>query len=350
MSEQSKNHPLQFLIHFIIWGIITFFPLIFIFSEGDRDVMRYLDFSLPIFLLIIVFYTNYFGIISYFLFKKKVWQFFLVNLMLFTVCLFIVNFIKQIYFDEYFAKLEIQKHFPPRERMREILLFRDILLMSLTVGLATAIKMTTQWYRSQAEQIELEKLHVESELSNLKHQLNPHFLFNTMNNIYSLISINQENAQNAVHQLSNLIRYVLYESDQSRVPLSKDLKFTTNYITLMSLRLPSNVQLETEIMKADEGITIAPLLFISLVENAFKHGVSPTQPSFISIRIKMSAENELECRVENSNYPKPESDKSGSGIGLINLRRRLDLAYPAAYDLYTQNKGESFVTSLHLKI
>jgi sensor histidine kinase YesM len=350
MSERSKNHPLQFLIHFIIWGIIAFFPLIFIYSEGDRDVMRYLDFSLPIILLIIVFYTNYFGIISHYLFKKKVWQFFLVNLLLFGVCLLIVNFVKQLYFDDYFAKLEIQKHFPPRAKMLEILLFRDVLMMSLTVGLATAIKMTTQWYHLQAEQIELEKLHVESELSNLKHQLNPHFLFNTMNNIYSLISINQENAQNAVHQLSNLIRYVLYESDQPRVPLSKDLNFTSNYIQLMSLRLPSNVHLETEIMKADEGITIAPLLFISLVENAFKHGVSPTQPSFISIRISMLNDIELECRVENSNYPKPESDKSGSGIGLINLRRRLSIAYPAAFDLNSQNKGESFVSSLRLKI
>jgi len=98
------------------------------------------------------------------------------------------------------------KHFPPRAKMKEIILFRDILSMVLTVGLATAIKMTTQLYQSQAEQKELEKLHVESELINLKHQLNPHFLLNTLNNIYSLISTNQENAQSAVHQLSNLIR------------------------------------------------------------------------------------------------------------------------------------------------
>jgi two-component system, LytTR family, sensor histidine kinase AlgZ len=350
MSKQMKNRPLQFLIHLIIWGIIAFFPLIFIYSEGDRDIMRYLDFSLPIIFLMVVFYSNYLVIISRYLFNKKLWQFFAVNILLFTVCLLLLDFIKQFYFDDYFSKLEAVRHFPHRARMRDILLFRDMLSMGLTVGLATAIKMTTQWYQSQAEQKELEKLHIESELNNLKHQLNPHFLFNTLNNIYSLISTNQENAQDAVHHLSNLIRYVLYDSDQPRVPLSKDLNFTANYIKLMSLRLPPNVTLVTEIMSADEGITIAPLLFISLVENAFKHGVSPDQPSNISIEISMPSKGEVECRVENSNFSGPGSDKNDSGIGLNNLRRRLELSYPSAFELNTVDKGESYLSILKLKI
>jgi len=350
MPTLMKNRPIQFLIHFIIWGIVAFFPLIFMYSEGDRSIIRFLDFSLPIIFLMIVFYSNFFLIISRYLFNKKVWQFFVANLILFTACLFLINLIKQFYFDAYFAKLEDLKHLTHRAEMRNILLFRDILSMGLTVGLATAIKMTTQWYQSQAEQKEIEKLHIESELNNLKHQLNPHFLFNTLNNIYSLISINQENAQNAIHHLSNLIRYVLYESDHPKVPLSKDINFTTNYIKLMSLRLPPNVKLETDIMKPDDSIEIAPLLFISLVENAFKHGVSPDRPSHITISIRMSRENELECRVENSNFPKPESDKSGSGIGLSNLRKRLELAYPSSFELSSVDKEESYVSTLHLKI
>lgn len=350
MSETQKKRPIQFLIHFIIWGIIAFFPLIFIYSEGERNLIRYLDFSLPVIILMVVFYTNYLAIISRYLFTKKIWQFFLANLLLFAVCLLLLDLIRQFYFYPFYAHLEEQKHFPHRDNMRQIILFRDIISMSVTVGLATAIRMTTQWYHSQAEQKELEKLHIESELNNLKHQLNPHFLFNTLNNIYSLISINQENAQNAVHQLSNLIRYVLYESDHTKVPLNKDLNFTTNYIELMSLRLPSHVKLNTEITNADEGITIAPLLFISLVENAFKHGVSPVLPSYISIRISMVAANELECRVENSNFPKPEDDKSGSGIGLNNLRRRLELIYPAAFELSVEENEESYISTLNLKL
>jgi sensor histidine kinase YesM len=350
MSEQIIKRPRQFLLQFTIWGIIALFPLIFMYSEGERNLTRYLDFSLPIIVLMIVFYSNYFFIISRYLFRKKVWQFFAVNLFLFATCLIFLNLIRELSFDTYYAKQEAMKHFPPRAKMKEIILFRDILSMVLTVGLATAIKMTTQWYQSQAEQKELEKLHIESELNNLKHQLNPHFLFNTLNNIYSLISINQENAQNAVHQLSNLIRYVLYDSDHPKVPLFKDLNFTINYIKLMSLRLPPNVKLETDIIKPDEDIEIAPLLFISLVENAFKHGVSPELLSNITIQIHMSREDELECRVENSNYPKPESDKSGSGIGLSNLRKRLELAYPSAFELSFIDKEESYVSTLRLKI
>jgi len=350
MSKIKNNQSVQLSIHFIIWGVILFFPLIFIYSEGERNIIRYLDFSLPIIFLMVVFYTNYFLVISHFLFNKKIWQFFLANLLLFAVCIFLMDAIKEYYFAEYFAKLEVQKHLPPHGKMREILFIRDIFSMSMTVGLATAIKMTTQWYQSQAEQKELEKLHLESELNNLKHQLNPHFLFNTMNNIYSLISINQENAQNAVHQLSNLMRYVLYESDQPKVLLSKDLSFTENFINLMSLRLPSHVALKTDLMKADESITIAPLLFISLIENAFKHGVSPTLPSHISISISMPGTNKLACRVENSNFPKPESDQSGSGIGLNNLRKRLELIYPDAFELISEEKGENYISILNLTL
>jgi LytS/YehU family sensor histidine kinase len=320
------------------------------FSEGERNLIRFLDFTLPIVFLMVVFYTNYYIIISKYLFNKKIWQFFLANLLLFAVCLILLDLIRQFYFEAYYTKLEVNKHFPPRAKMREIIMYRDIISMSVTAGLATAIKMTTQWYQSQAEQKELEKLHIESELTNLKHQLNPHFLFNTLNNIYSLISINQDNAQNAVHQLSNLIRYVLYESDAPKVPLSKDLSFTTNYIQLMSLRLPPHVQLETQIVQPPESIEIAPLLFISIVENAFKHGVSPTFPSRILIQISLQRGEELECHVENSNFPKNETDKSGSGIGLNNLRKRLELLYPSAFELTFKEDETTYYSTLRIKL
>jgi LytS/YehU family sensor histidine kinase len=261
-----------------------------------------------------------------------------------------MDLIRQFYFASYYALLGANKHFPTKAKMREIIMYRDIISMSVTVGLSTAIKMTSQWYQSQAEQKELEKLHIESELTNLKNQLNPHFLFNTLNNIYSLISINQDNAQNAVHQLSNLIRYVLYESDHKRVPLKKDLDFTTNYIKLMSLRLPLHVTLVTDITPSTEGIQIAPLLFMSLVENAFKHGISATEPSDIKIRISIQDNNKVQCHVENSNFPKSETDKSGSGIGLNNLRKRLELLYPSAYELRIEDQGSIYISTLILNL
>ena len=350
MAEINKNRSVQFSIHFIIWGIIAFFPLIFMYSEGERSLIRFLDFSMPLIFLMVVFYANYFVIISKYLFSKKIWQFFVVNLLLFAACIALMELVKHFYFAEYFAKMSFKKPGPPHDNMKQIIFIRDIFSMTMTVGLATAIKMTTQWYLSQAEQKELEKLHIQSELTNLKNQLNPHFLFNTLNNIYSLISINQENAQNAVHRLSNLIRYVLYESDHSRVPLAKDLSFTTNYIQLMSLRLPSHVTLETNIVTNTEGIMIAPLLFMSLVENAFKHGVSPAEPSRISIKISLPTENQVECLVENSNFPKTETDKSGSGIGLVNLKKRLELLYPSAFELTIEDKGSVYSSNLRINL
>ena len=123
----------------------------------------------------------------------------------------------------------------------------------------------------ETERKELEKGRVEAELKSLKNQLNPHFLFNTLNNIYSLIAFNPETAQHAVHDLSRLLRYILYENNQNRVPLAKEIEFIDNYIALMKIRLPQEVIVETEIY-AERNVEIAPLLFITLVENAFKHG------------------------------------------------------------------------------
>jgi two-component system, LytTR family, sensor histidine kinase AlgZ len=118
----------------------------------------------------------------------------------------------------------------------------------------------------------------------------------------------------------------------------------------MSLRLPAHVKLETDIVQATEGIQIAPLLFMSLVENAFKHGISPTEPSNISVRISIPGNNKVQCYVENSNFPKPESDKSGSGIGLNNLRKRLELLYPSAYELSIDDKGSTYISTLTLDL
>jgi hypothetical protein len=347
----DKKHTLQVFIHIIIWLIVTAFPIIFIYSEGERELLRYIDFTFPIVLMIVVFYTNYFYIIGKYLFNKKIWQFFVINLVLIALSLFLLEVMQQYVWEHYLSlKRPPRPGGPSRESIMMMMFVRNALTVIFTVGLATAIKMTILWYNTMAEQKEKEKLHIESELTNLKHQLNPHFLFNTLNNIYSLISINQENAQDAVHRLSNLIRYVLYESDQPFVPLAKDLNFTSNYIQLMSLRLPPHVKLQTDIMKPRDNQLIAPLLFISLVENAFKHGVSPTSSSHISVRIGMEGKDELVCRVENSNFPKHESDQSGSGIGLSNLRKRLELIYPKAFSMDIEENAENYITTLTLKL
>jgi len=217
---------------------------------------------------------------------------------------------------------------------------RDIFSLCLIVCLALAIKTTRRWYEEEAIRRELQKSKTEAELKNLKNQINPHFLLNTLNNIYALINFDKEKAQQAVQDLSKLLRYVLYDNQQEFVPLYQEADFIKNYIELMKIRLTDNVIVKTHIDISKESNTmIAPLIFISLIENAFKHGISPIEPSCIDILLTEAADQKIICEITNSYHPKNEMDKSGSGIGLEQVRKRLELIYPGKY-LWNQGLSE----------
>ena len=160
----------------------------------------------------------------------------------------------------------------------------------------------------------------------------------------------RDRAQEAVHDLSRLLRYVLYESSQPFVPLEKDFDFLRNYVELMRIRLPKHVELKTNIVASSPGTLIAPLLFISLVENAFKHGVSNNKPSFIHLDIHQEGA-EVVCTIVNSYFPKsPDQDKSGSGIGLVNLEKRLGLLYPGHFSFQCGREGDNYSSYLSITI
>ena len=196
------------------------------------------------------------------------------------------------------------------------------------------------------------KSRTEAELTNLRNQLNPHFLLNTLNNIYALTAFDTEKAQQAIQELSKLLRYVLYEDQQTFVPLEKEVDFIINYIELMRIRISAQTKIETHFdIKPNSQSSIAPLLFISLIENAFKHGISPTEQSFIDIRIT-EKENTISCVIRNSNFPKSSADKSGSGIGLEQVQKRLKLLYPNHYAWKKQisDDGKVYTSSLTINI
>ena len=176
----------------------------------------------------------------------------------------------------------------------------------------------------EAQQMEYEKL---------VYQINPHFLLNTLNNIYALIAFDTDKAQQAVQDLSRLLRHLLYDNNQDFIPLNREMEFLKNYVALMKIRLSSNVDLQFHIdIPSENPIRVAPLIFISLFENAFKHGISPVKPSFIHIKIYSSGPDTLSCSIENSYFPKQRNDISGSGIGLEQVQKRLDLIYPDKYE------------------
>ena len=169
-------------------------------------------------------------------------------------------------------------------------------------------------------------------MPHLRNQINPHFLLNTLNNIYALTAISAERAQEAIMELSKMLRHMLYEYQEPTVPLKEEVDFIRNYVSLMKLRMPAGVDVKFEINCNECNLRISPMLIISLVENAFKHGISPTEPSFVHIQVFIDKANrEVTFDIRNSNFPKTEEDRSGHGIGLQQVERRLQLIYPGKH-------------------
>ena len=204
-----------------------------------------------------------------------------------------------------------------------LFLIISLLLSVMAIGVALSIRYMMR--RSERRQKE-----VEAELAWLKNQINPHFLFNTLNNISSLAQIDADETQEAIMQLSDLLRYAMYESNKPKVRLDGEVEFMRNYIELMKLRCNEMTKVDAQFTIHNAQSEIAPLLFISLVENAFKHGMNSNEPASINIRLEQQ-DDTLVFVCDNTNNPKPTKDRSGSGIGLENTRRRLDLLYPGCY-------------------
>ncbi len=242
-------------------------------------------------------------------------------------------------------------HDPMPEGMAMLLSFvRNVFPFLLSVTLATSVRLALRWQTAESERKEMEIQKTEAELSNLRNQINPHFLLNTLNNIYALISFDKDKAQKAVLSLSSLLRQMLYGARNNSVSLKEETEFIGNYVELMKIRLNKNVKIDFNVsIKTDKELRIAPLIIISLVENAFKHGVGTTRPSFISINI-IADENKIECGIRNSNFPKNDSDKSGHGIGLEQVAKRLDMAYAGKYvwERGTDDKNEVYYSKIVL--
>lgn len=212
-----------------------------------------------------------------------------------------------------------------------------ILLTTLMViGLATSITAVQRAQRDTEERLRLEQQKLETELSLLKAQINPHFFFNTLHNIYALTLIDGEQARAALHRLSRMMRYVLYETAAGTTLLSQEVSFLRDYTDLMHLRLTSKVRVVFEAPEPPRpDQPIAPMMLLPFVENAFKHGVSATAPSVISILLRQPTADTLELIVRNTLFfpERPDVVQEAGGIGLTNTRRRLQLLYPDRHTL-----------------
>ena len=221
-----------------------------------------------------------------------------------------------------------------------------IIILILMLGMNLAIKLYFRQRGDREKMKRLEKQNLEQQLEYLKYQINPHFFMNTLNNIHALVDIDPEKAKTTILELSKMMRFVLYEGNKQRVPLDREIAFLHNYIKLMKLRYTDKVRITVDTPEAVPNSEIPPLLFITFVENAFKHGVSYQQESFIDIKIEVGSQLSFTC--SNSRIPK-EEDKHG-GVGLQNVKQRLDLIYGNSYSLDISDQTDTYTVILKIPL
>ena len=358
MNTLKRSNKAIEIAQILLWVMICTLPPMFTFLS-EHNWEHTLEALLVGFKLqspiAAIYFINFYLIVPYFLFKRRSFrQYVIANLSLLTV----VN----LWF--YFPPSKLS---PEWQSVLWTIIIASFLFQLFVVAFATGMRYIIRWnemeLKRQAEsqknaeaelvwlrnqlnphflfntrQAESQK-NAEAELVWLRNQLNPHFLFNTLNNISSLIQVDADTAQESIGQLSDLLRYALYESSQKEVPLASEVAFMRDYIDLMRLRCNKMAKIEVELPDPAPNVMVIPLLFISPIENAFKHGVNNRRPSFVHIRLAWD-EGRIVFQIENSRHPKAETDRVGSGIGIENLRRRLELAYPGRH-AYRQSQTDT---------
>ena len=223
--------------------------------------------------------------------------------------------------------------------------FGGLLLMGMNLG----VKL---YFRSQEATkaiAQIEKHALERQLQYLKYQVNPHFLMNTLNNIHALVDIDPERAKASIVELSKLMRYVLYEGNNKLTSLSREVQFLHNYVRLMSMRYSGNVRISLDVPETLPDSMLPPLLLVIFVENAFKHGISYRNKSFVEISLKPQADRLLfDCR--NSRQQNTQDENMKGGVGLSNVRRRLDLLFPGNYTLDIKEQEDTYAVHLDIPL
>ena len=234
----------------------------------------------------------------------------------------------------------------------------QVISLNFIVFLAISIKQIKRAFFIQQEKNELEKTKLatelklkEAELKILKAQVHPHFLFNTLNNLYGLSIEKSDEAPNLVLRLSEILDYILYKCDAPRVSLLEEIANLQNYIEIEKIRYSEKLKLEVNFPKEKSQLKIAPLIILPFIENAFKHGVSKFPGNaFVKINIEIN-DKILLAKVENSRNPVVKTmENDAKGIGLVNVRKRLDLIYPKKYILKIEERDKTFLVNLTLEL
>lgn len=322
--------------HIIVWLAVLGILLTPMIKFGVTQPIPYV--VTAYFLYLGSFYINLLVIFPWWTKKRRVFHLllsWLVLLLLYTLLFLLVNYGFQVY--------QNKRHW--------IIVLDTFLRSSIFNGLflfaSTAYQFTTDWFRNERLREQLENQHLKTELAFLRSQINPHFLFNTLNNIYTLAYQGSEKTADAVMRLSGMMQYMLYESNDERVLLSKELAYIEQLIVLQQLRMKEKMALEYLVNGNPDNYTIPPLLLIPFIENIFKHGIlnNPQNPAVIHLRI----ENDQLTLYARNNINDHLKDAT-SGIGLANVKRRIELLYPKTSGFTVQNTPTHYSVHLTLQL
>ena len=355
MKKSAKYNWLPVTLHVLAWLVLVILPQILINRYWGNHKFIAWEFYVNAIGYGIIFYINYLWLVPQFYFKNKKIIYLGLAIGVIAGFYFILSAVNQLMHDpererqmaEFFEKFAQEKEFT-RPPMRLIRTYEYSLVSIIITGFSVGLRTIEKHSATEKRQKELEKEKLHSELAFLKNQISPHFFFNTLNNIYSLIEVNTSDAQEAVMKLSRMMRYLLYESEHGKTPLSHEINFMNHYIDLMRLRLSPKVDLTVGLPENETKLDIPPLLFIPFIENAFKHGISYRKRSFIYIALKIENEKlRFTCR---NSQGSGNLDKNHPGIGLDNVKKRLSLLFPQKYKLYIRQSETEFDVFLEIDL
>lgn len=346
MKTNSKIFNRENLVYLILWIIVFSMP-VFLSTGGNQiDWIRVQHELIRIFPFFLIFLIHNFLLFRFFREKKYsnyiVLTFIVIGAMSMLAC----------FNPELFRIIDIPGPQGPRPRPgnRQIEFFNkffyNLIFSILIVGFNNAFKIMTYWFDEKRNSEKLEKQKVQAELEVLRNQISPHFLMNTLNNIHALIDYDSEIAKDSVIRLSKLMRVLLYETENSNYSFNNEISFLKDYIALMKIRLSENVKVDFKYPDKNTDFPIPPLVFVSFVENSFKHGILASGDSFIDIQFNFIDEY-LHFEISNS-VSKTIKPVDSPKIGLENSRRRLDAVYGSNYYLEISEKLDSFTVKLKI--
>ncbi len=343
-KENIRNKLYDFIsqrivYHTIFW-VASFLLLFFFESFNESFFFHFTNALLRTLILGGMIYYNYYYLITNYLTKDR---FFIYCCLLILSVIIITPLSNILFFFKY-------SNYPIYQNHLVINQHTYFLINMIIVGTSTIVKIISDWVKHQRERTDLQTQTMQSELRFLKSQINPHFLFNTLNNLYALTLKKSDKAPEIVIKLSEMMRYMLYECNEKRVPLSKEVNYIQNYLDLEALRQGKEVEINFDVYGEVTNQTIAPLMFIPFLENSFKHGLNHhINQGYVDIRLDVDQQM-VRLRIENSkpdSVPLPEHPRSG-GIGLVNVRRRLNILYPEHYVLKIENEPNSYAVDLKI--